>query len=663
MGCAWGLAWLLLAAGTARAQATFQGQLLAPDGGAGDHFGYSVAVSADTAVVGAPRHDGEAGAAYVLTRTGGVWTQQAKLTAADRASGDLFGYSVAVSGDTVVVGAYGDASQSGSAYVFTRTNGAWTQQAKLTAADVAAGDSFGYSVAVSGDTVVVGAFRHNSENGAAYVFTRTSGVWTRQATLAGFDGVVSNFFGYSVAVSADTVVVGAYRDYYYAGSAYVFTRTNGVWTPQAKLNGADTADGDLFGYSVAVSGDTAVVGAYGDAWGNTGGPPGSAYVFARSGGVWTQQAKLIAADGILGDYFGHSVAVSGDTVVVGAYLHDELGQNSGSAYMFKRTGGVWTPRAELIAADGAADDYFGYSVAVSGDTAVVGAVIDDDRASDAGAAYVFTLDSDADGVENSADWCPATAPGAAVTTFGCTLEQLTGPQGPAGSNGLNGAAGEPGPPGPAGPAGQDGVSILSVQEPSGANCAAGGLKLTPIFVNGDVAGAAQYICDGLNGSDGAPGATGPQGPAGRQGPQGEPGATGATGAQGPAGVAGPVGLGLGFVVQPLTGGGAVTLPTGNASVIVLVSSASAPRRGDDDDDESRPGPNTTLTLPAPGDARSRFVLVRRMDNRGRLLVRPPSGTIVGGRPNETVVLERRFEQVLLVSDGTNWIIFDRNTAR
>jgi len=374
-------------------------KLLASDAQANDYFGGSVAVSGDTAVIGARYEDtggSNAGAAYVFTRSGGSWTQQAKLLASDAQSSDYFGVSVAVSGDTAVIGAYGEAtggSYAGAVYVFTRTGGSWTQQAKLMASDAQSSDYFGDSVAVSGDTAVIGAYGEDtggSYAGAVYVFTRSGGSWTQQAKLLASDAQSSDYFGVSVAVSGDTAVIGAYGEATGgsdAGAVYVFTRTGGSWTQQAKLMASDAQSSDQFGWSVAVSGDTAVIGArYEDTGGSD---AGAAYVFTRSGGSWTQQAKLLASDAQANDYFGGSVAVSGDTAVIGAYREDTGGSYAGAVYVFTRTGGSWTQQAKLMASDAQANDQFGWSVAVSGDTAVIGARYEDTGGSDAGAVYVF----------------------------------------------------------------------------------------------------------------------------------------------------------------------------------------------------------------------------------------------------------------------------------
>ncbi|WP_437586790.1 Kelch repeat-containing protein [Sorangium sp. So ce1000] len=393
-----------------------EARLTASDGAVDDRFGASVAISGDTALVGAYEGDvggnADQGSAYVFTRAGGVWTQRQKLIASDGAVGDDFGISVALSGDTALVGAYNDDvganANQGSAYVFTRTSGVWTQQQKLIASDGAVNDRFGISVALSGDTALVGApsdsVGANANQGSAYVFTRTSGVWTHQQKLIASDGAVDDRFGASVAISGDTALVGAYEGDVGGnadqGSAYVFTRVvvagarehGPPWAQQQKLIASDGAAGNRFGASVALSEDTALVGAYNDDVG-TNASQGSAYVFTRTGGRWTQQHELTAGDSAADDVFGASVALSGDTALVGAYNND-VGTNAsqGSAYVFTRTGGRWTQQHELTAADGAADDAFGASVALSGDTALVGAYLDDVGANaDQGSAYVFTI--------------------------------------------------------------------------------------------------------------------------------------------------------------------------------------------------------------------------------------------------------------------------------
>ena len=358
----------------------------------------------DTIIVGANRDDNsgtDSGSAYVYTRTGTTWTEQAKLTASDGANGDQFGSSVAIAGDTMVVGSRfgvnGNATSSGSAYVFTRTGTTWTEQAKLTASDGAPVDEFGRSVAIAGDTIVVGSWRdddNGTDSGSAYVYMRTGITWTEQAKLTASDGVAEDYFGRSVAIVGDTIVVGSHYDDdngQDSGSAYVFTRVETNWTQQAKLTASDGAANDHFGVSVAIADDTIVVGAYQHDTDN-GEDSGSAYVFTHTGATWTEQAKLTATDGADSDWFGVSVAIVGDTIGVGAYYDDDNGSRSGSAYVFTHTGTTWTEQAKLTASDGATGDEFGVSVAIAGDTIVVGSWQDDtENGGNSGSAYTYDL--------------------------------------------------------------------------------------------------------------------------------------------------------------------------------------------------------------------------------------------------------------------------------
>jgi hypothetical protein len=317
-------------------------------------------------------------------------TEDAKLTASDAAQNDDLGASVAVSGITVVVGAFRDDDNgegSGSAYVFVRPVGGWTgaltEDAKLTASDGAAGDRFGFRVAISGDTVVAGAPDADGFSGSAYVFARPVGGWagalTEDAKLTASDGAAGDRFG-SVAISGDTVVAGAEGDDdsgSASGSAYVFVRPMGGWTgaltEDAKLSASDGAADHGFGVSVAISGDTVVAGALGDDSFS-----GSAYVFVRPMGGWagslTENAKLTASDGAANEVFGTSTAISGSVVVAGAPDADGF---SGSAYVFARPVGGWagslTENAKLTASDGVAMESFGTSTAISGNVVVAGA--------------------------------------------------------------------------------------------------------------------------------------------------------------------------------------------------------------------------------------------------------------------------------------------------
>jgi uncharacterized repeat protein (TIGR01451 family) len=418
-----------------------QAYLKASNTGANDNFGWSVAISGDTVIVGAPGEDSNAtgvdgnqtsnssltsGAAYVFVRSGSSWSQQAYLKASNTGADDQFGSSVAISGDTVVVGAHREdsiatgvdgnqadnsASNSGAAYVFVRSGTTWSQQAYLKASNTGAGDQFGFGVTISGDTVVVGAYGENSNatgvdgnqfdnsatlSGAAYVFVRSGSTWSQQAYLKASNAEADDQFGYSVAISGDTVVVSALSEDSSAtgvdgnqadnsasdsGAAYVFVRSGSSWSQQAYLKASNTEANDQFGLNVAISGDTAVVGAYGEDSNATGvdgnqtdnstSLSGAAYVFARSGSTWSQQAYLKASNTGASDFFGNSVAISGDIVMVGAPFEDSnatgvdgdqsdnSASNSGAAYVFHFT----RPDLSLTKADGGASVAPGGTVA------------------------------------------------------------------------------------------------------------------------------------------------------------------------------------------------------------------------------------------------------------------------------------------------------------
>ena len=334
----------------------------------------------------------------------GAAPAESKLIGADTAAVDNFGCEVAIDGDTAVVGSRFDddgGSDSGSVYVFLRgSSGVWTQSAKLTASDPGVDDRFGTSLALDGDTLLVGAWSSSQvgvQSGSVYVFMRGGGgAWTQQAELTPSDAAEYDLFGYSVALDGDTAVIGSIFDKdagLASGSAYVFTRSGaGAWSEQAKLRASDAAAFNKFGISVSVNGDTAIVGAYIHDDEAAGVDSGAAYVFVRNvSGQWSEQSKLMASDAAASDLFGISVAVFGDTAVVGAMGDDDGGAESGAAYVFTRDGaGNWTEDAKLVASDAAAADQFGSDVALHGSRVLIGAYRDDDAGTDSGAAYLFT---------------------------------------------------------------------------------------------------------------------------------------------------------------------------------------------------------------------------------------------------------------------------------
>ena len=462
-----------------------------------DYFGYRVALSGDgnTLAVGAYQEDsnatgidgnqadnsvGSAGAVYVFTRSGSTWSQQAYVKASNTGVNDYFGYSVALSsnGNTLAVGAYVERSNAtgidgnqadnsapgaGAAYVFTRSGSTWSQQAYVKASNTEAGDAFGISVALSGDgnTLAVGAVGEGSiatgidgdqadnsagSAGAVYVFARSGSTWSQQAYVKASNTGAVDAFGVSVALSGDgnTLAVGAMREAsnatgidgnqadnsaFNAGAVYVFARSGSTWSQQAYVKASNAWANDYFGASLALSGDgnTLAAGAHTEASNATGTngnqadnstiAAGAVYMFTRSGSTWSQQAYVKASNTGEGDQFGWSVALSGDgnTLAVGAYGErgnatgingnqvDNSASLAGAVYVFTRSGSAWSQQAYVKAGNTGAYDSFGTSVALSGDGNIlaVGANLEasnatgtngnpaDNSAGASGAVYVY----------------------------------------------------------------------------------------------------------------------------------------------------------------------------------------------------------------------------------------------------------------------------------
>ncbi len=315
----------------------------------------------------------------------GTWVQAFKLVASDGTASAFFGTSVSLSDDRALVGASG----AEAAYVFERQqDGAWTEVAKLLANDGAGGDEFGSSVSLTGDRALVGAPSDDdkgNDSGSAYVFERRpNGEWVEAAKILAYDGGQEDYFGFSVSLAGDRMLVGAIadddkgRD---SGSAYVFERQlDGAWVEAAKFLATDGIPFGFFGYSVSLSIGRALVGAVGDS---------SAYVFEQqTNGAWIEATKLLSSSGVARNWFGVSVSLLDDRALVGADLDDgKGGAYSGSAYVFERQpNGEWVEEAKLLASDGASNDLFGRSVSLSGERALVGAFF-----GTTGSAYLFDL--------------------------------------------------------------------------------------------------------------------------------------------------------------------------------------------------------------------------------------------------------------------------------
>ena len=446
---------------TRRTAAEFaqQAYIEASTSSSGDNFGNNLALSGDTLAVGVPFEGANSGAVYIFTRIGTQWSQQAFIKSSNTDADDAFGTSIALSGDTLAVGAYledSDASgigvgdegnnvlteNSGAVYVFIRDGNTWSQQAYIKASNTDANDRFGASLGLFGDTLVVGANLEDSsstgisdgmvdnnlavDSGAVYVFTREAATWSQQAYIKASNTDSLDNFGYSIALSADTLAVGAYGEDSNAtgigvgnegnnvltgnsGAVYVFTREAATWSQQAYIKASNAGAGDFFGWSLSLSNDTLAVGAVGEASStnldqndNSLNRAGAVYVFTRDGEMWSQQDYIKASYTGETDDFGWSLALSGDNLAVGAPREDssskgisnDTGNNdlsdSGAVYLFNRSGADWSQWAYIKSASPDAADYFGYSVALDGDTLGAGTPGEDSLIdTGTGAAYIF----------------------------------------------------------------------------------------------------------------------------------------------------------------------------------------------------------------------------------------------------------------------------------
>jgi hypothetical protein len=409
----------------ARADSGWQEQdkLIASDGASYDYFGHSVCISGHYAVVGAPYDDDKgnnSGSAYIFKRDGISWSQQTKIIGLDTASGNEFGYSVCISGDWVIVGAPYDDDRgidSGSAYIFRRSDTEWVQQSKLTASDGASEDLFGKAVSISGDYAIVGAQYSSGDEeacGAAYIFKWDGESWMQETKLTASDANAYDQFGCSVSISGQLAIVGSLygnnKDEDDCGCAYIFKRDGVSWIQQTKLVAPDGTVGDKFGSCVSICDGLAIVGAFGDdCYPQI--DSGSAYIFSEDKTGWMQRAKLVASDRDDFDEFGVSVSIAGGYAVVGAHYDDDRGGQSGSVYIFKIDETSWFEQAKLTAPDGSSYDQFGASVSIAGNYVVVGAAWDDDKGNNSGSSYIFVcrpailyVDDDAKGANNGSRW-------------------------------------------------------------------------------------------------------------------------------------------------------------------------------------------------------------------------------------------------------------------
>jgi hypothetical protein len=378
-------------------------KLLASDGSDSDRFGGAVSMDGSTLIVGASAdadNGQDSGSAYIFDFEEAAWLETQKLTASDADAEDKFGVSVAIDGSTVIVGAPRTDERdydAGSVYVFTFDGAAWVETQTLTASDGDAEDVFGVSVAINGNTVIVGALGSDDNgpaSGAAYVYTFDGSSWIETQKLTEPGGAAGGYFGRAVEVDGNVTMVGASRivgaSGDNSGSVYVYTRDGTNWRLMQELKASNPDAEDRFGVSVAIDGNTAIVGAPGDD--ESGRNSGAAYAFSFDGTSWSEAQKLLASDGAASDGFGGSVASDGAKVIVGASFDADQGEGTGSAYAFTFDGTSWRETRKLIASDAAGEATFGVSVAIDGGPAIVGAANDSGNGEYSGAVYVYTLD-------------------------------------------------------------------------------------------------------------------------------------------------------------------------------------------------------------------------------------------------------------------------------
>lgn len=356
-----------------------------------DLFGHSIAMNGDYAVIGAPNYDSAAysniGRAYIFKRNGNRWVEQQIIEGSEGVTFSSFGSSVDIDEDYIIIGANGTmvdmTSGQGVAYIFKKSGENWVEEDILVASDGAEFDYFGFSVSISGNYALVGAYNHDtgglSNKGKAYVYKRTGDDWQEEAIITDPSVLAFINFGRAVSISGNYAVIGAHKynvlNGGHQGRAFIYKRTGTSWLLEEILNPSDGIEDLNFGRSVDINGDYAIIGAHNPLEDHI---QGKAYIYKRSGNSWLEEAILIPTDGESSDQFGVSVAISDDYAVIGAYFHNTNGNlNQGKAYLYKQQGNNWTKYATLTAEDGAASDRYGKSVALTSAGIMVGAYLYD----------------------------------------------------------------------------------------------------------------------------------------------------------------------------------------------------------------------------------------------------------------------------------------------
>lgn len=389
--------------------------LVASDVVARDQFGASMDMYGDVAVIGAMGAGrtgdcdgiGWTGSAYVFRKVNGVWIEEQELTPGECQRDDYFGAQVAVYEDVIVVTALlnrDEGPMTGAAYVYRYVAGTWIEEHKLVASDRKERMQFGTGLSVYKDVIVIGAYQEDifgPYSGSVYLFRNVAGTWIEEAKLIPSDGMENAFYGLSTAISNETVFVGAVGDDSRGertGSVYVYRKSGDDWIETQKLEASDAAAYQHFGGQLAIYGDVAVISAV--EYFFTGYGPGAAYVFRRTGEIWTEEKKLTASDADMGDRFGYAVDIYGNLAVIGAINDDDSGIDSGAVYIFRNFGTDWIEGEKISAPSFSGDARFGWSVAISDHDLLVSAPLENSVGERSGVAYSIQLSEKANARQN-----------------------------------------------------------------------------------------------------------------------------------------------------------------------------------------------------------------------------------------------------------------------
>lgn len=368
-----------------------------------DAFGWSVDIYGNYALIGSVYDDDngiQSGSAYIYHFDGTQWTEHTKITASDGGFADYFGYAVSIHDGQLIVGAYRDfvgSVRSGSAYVYTQDGGSWVETAKLVPDDPEEEDRFGAKVAIYGNYAAVGAYFDDDlgeSSGAVYVYKKSAGEWAFHQKLTPESLLANDYFGASVTISEDFLFVGAQGSSAYAntsGKVFIYTLLDGTWTLSDEVYPPDPTSFQNFGVSLSVSGETLAIGAYNDP--AVANESGSVYLFEKTGSNWEFFQKIFPSDGHAGAKFGHSLAIENNRLVVGSIYDQTLPGETGSAYVYTReSSGNWLLSAKIVPDDAQDEQRFSAGVGLSGKFAIAGAPYDNEYGFHTGAAYLCDLD-------------------------------------------------------------------------------------------------------------------------------------------------------------------------------------------------------------------------------------------------------------------------------